>query len=285
VVIILRNKRIVDAWNKIEPGQGARERMLAKIREQENLSPAPLWPRVVGGVLATCMLAVMVVGTIWSWNRYDGNDPGVYGGVTPEVSGEPNLVVVPSVEPSVNPSLEPIPNVAPSVEPSAEPEVTKTLNEGLLSDIGSTFEEIKARRGRLASVFTASGGLYYTFENGYGSYFWGLEPEEVEWDGETWPLDENGNIILETAPLPKSQFQCRHGFFSTTDLFLGLSTPMLTSDVEHIYGISYVGSGFDYHEGSYNSTFKLGEKYITIYTDQKGFIAPNALVSITLSRV
>ena len=98
-------------------------------------------------------------------------------------------------------------NVTTTEEDTTEPEEAELmLNTEVFSDLGLTYSQIAEKRGKLTAAGTAKAGVWYNFENGFGQYFWSWE--DVEWDESAPPRDENNNIIVEFAPLPKDDIQC-----------------------------------------------------------------------------
>ena len=91
-------------------------------------------------------------------------------------------------------------------EETTVPVSEMTLNTDMFADIGLTYSQLVDKHGKLIEVGTAKGGVWYNFENGFGQYFWSWE--DVDW-GESSPLqDEDGHILVESAPLPKKDIQC-----------------------------------------------------------------------------
>ncbi|MCL2014084.1 MAG: hypothetical protein FWG69_03760 [Oscillospiraceae bacterium] len=174
---------------------------------------------------------------------------------------------------------------------SFEEEDKPRLNEDLLSDIGLTYPELIKKRGRLKNVIGGEGGVGYKFENGYGGYFWapinldyGRKIKESE-GFPKFPIDENNNIIIEKAYLPKPQIKCIFiDNIQIKDLFLEFSSFMEASEIENIYNIKYHGSmdesEFGYQDWEYSSYFTYEDKSITIYTHKKGVIDLNSWIII-----
>jgi len=182
-----------------------------------------------------------------------------------------------------------VPETQSKIETTVESVNEKKLNLDLLSDIGATYEEIKAKRGEQLWVFVKSGGVLYGFKDGYGGYGWGLEDLNYGREllsGESFPLpwsDENGYLINEESPLPKGEINCNIiWYIQAKDLFLGLEQSATTSEVEENYNVNHDQDGWDGHENTYFSYFICDDKYIVIETEKTGVITPNSYLRIGL---
>lgn len=102
----MRQNDLYRAAHNIKPDAHMKGRLAVRVTPE----PEPrVWVRTVGTVVATCMIAVMVIGGVWAWNIH-GGEPG---GVSPN---EGNLIVPGSNGTDAIPGGSDV-----SEEPSAEP--------------------------------------------------------------------------------------------------------------------------------------------------------------------
>jgi len=67
------------------------------------------------------------------------------------------------------------------------------LNQDLVTDIGLTFEEMKAKHGDVVDYQVLNGGAHYKFENGYGFYFFYGNPTVYNGGGDQeWVYKDDG---------------------------------------------------------------------------------------------
>lgn len=175
-----------------------------------------------------------------------------------------------------------------TTEETTEPAAELAFNEDLLSDLGMTYPNIANKRGELIDFGMPSGGVAYIFENGFG-YIWGTD--DIDWDpelknGDPYPVppkDENGNYDFSNFSLPNPQVECSAIITSSADnLFLGLTDSLHISDIEEIYGISHIETGESGEFGNFCSVFSYEDKTIAVFTTEKEWITPNAIVTIEM---
>ena len=158
-----------------------------------------------------------------------------------------------------------------TTEETTEPAAELAFNEDLLSDLGMTYPNIANKRGELIDFGMPSGGVAYIFENGFG-YIWGTD--DIDWDPEL----KNG----DPYPVPP-QVECSAIITSSADnLFLGLTDSLHISDIEEIYGISHIETGESGEFGNFCSVFSYEDKTIAVFTTEKEWITPNAIVTIEM---
>jgi len=115
------------------------------------------------------------------------------------------------------------------VDPPAQ---TFGIKEEILSEVGLSFGELSQRYGDEKSRDGASGGLWITFENGYGSFCFGEYRDEVA-DG-----DKCTNIA------------CPFNL-----VFPDVSGPLSADDLARIYNLVVVSTGEDMHDGCFYAIF------------------------------
>ncbi len=105
----MRQNDLYRAAHNIKPDAHMKGRLAVRVTPE----PEPrVWVRTVGTVVATCMIAVMVIGGVWAWNIHGGEPgdaspnegnllvPGSSG--TDAIPGGPDVSVEPSAEPADN---------------------------------------------------------------------------------------------------------------------------------------------------------------------------------------
>jgi len=186
-----------------------------------------------------------------------------------------------------------------SEQPTIESQTTETLqdqslvlptaeiNTDLLSDIGLTYSQIREKRGKLIEAGTAQGGIYYVFENGYGQYFWNMEL--LDWGrelatGEAFPIprDEEGNIIPESAPLPKEGTVCNYmDYVVVSSLFSGTALPVKLSALKKFFGIgAEVASSGEIFDNFYWTTILFDDITISLGTRKEGIVDSDSYAQI-----
>ncbi len=151
----------------------------------------------------------------------------------------------------------------PVTKTTTEPVIEKKLNVDLISDIGLTYSQLQERYGKLMFAFNKSGGKFYWFENGSGSYGWSGEGHSIDYEGEGLLPDEifsllwfegDGYLKKEAVLLPKSKSKCVEIVdLQATDIFIGLEQPATLSEIEESYNIEFeeVYSNIDEESGKY----------------------------------
>lgn len=154
------------------------------------------------------------------------------------------------------------------------------INDDIFSDIGLTYSQIEAKRGKLINVYTARGGIFYEFENGYGSYPWELTALQME-------CDESGKIIVEIAPKPKQDEKCISiDKIDFEKMFLGSTLPIAVTDFETRYNVKGTMESADGFEGwDYVYTIIYHDKKIAIYTNDKNNITSDNYMNITAKTI
>ncbi|MCL2076946.1 MAG: hypothetical protein FWH08_00885 [Oscillospiraceae bacterium] len=144
------------------------------------------------------------------------------------------------------------------------------INSNLLDDLDLTYSELTEKHGELLQVGGIGAGFWYAFENGYGHYFWSGDTgagSQIEWNGHQVLMDENGDIILESAPKPKQGEICLFIDKIPIDkMFIGLTLPTDVSGIEEAYLIAHIGSSWNGHDDVFNSSFSYKNGIITIST-------------------
>ena len=161
-----------------------------------------------------------------------------------------------------------------TTEETTEPAAALAFNSEVLSDLGMTYPNIANKRGELIDFGMPSGGVAYIFENGFG-YIWGTD--DIDWDPEL----KNGDPY--PVPPKDPQVECSAIITSSADnLFLGLTDSLHISEMEEIYGISHIETGESGEFGNFCSVFSYQDKSIAIFTTEKEWITPNAIVTIEM---
>ena len=158
------------------------------------------------------------------------------------------------------------------IETTVDPVSEKKLNLDLLSDIGLTYGEIKAKRGEDTQRIESEGGYRFIHENGYGEYGWSGEADMV------W--NENG--IKEV----KEQAECKQIWNIKPEiLFLGMTKSMTVSEIEEVYGIKYdsTHTRTDRDEiptGEYILIFYFNNIKISVFTTGKDNVNSDSYINI-----
>jgi hypothetical protein len=153
------------------------------------------------------------------------------------------------------------------------------LNLDLLSDIGLTFEEIKAKRGGIVHAFTEGGGITFRFECGLGDYHWVLEDID-------YVVDDNGYWIMELIH-PKYDAVCKMiTWIRPKNLFLGLTYPINVSDIEEIYDVKCINTTFlnNYDGWDYGSLLLYRDMYVSILTSEEDIVEQNSRVDVRFQK-
>ncbi|NLJ58501.1 MAG: hypothetical protein GX339_06620 [Tissierellia bacterium] len=179
-----------------------------------------------------------------------------------------------------------VPETQSKTETTVEPVNEKKLNLDLLSDIGLTYEEIKAKRGERTDVYVWKGNMFYSFKDGYGGYAWGLNELDYGQEllsGESFllPRNENGDLIISDTPSPKLDSKCfLIQYAQVKDLFLGLDQSVNTSELEQLYLVKHKEDGWDAHDSTYFSFFMYEDKYICVQAESEGIVTPDSYLWI-----
>ena len=157
-------------------------------------------------------------------------------------------------------------------ETSPEPVSEKKLNLDLLSDIGLTYEGIGKIHGNLKEVFKLPNGSFcYTFMQGQVGYIWGFD--------KVYKVEGSSENIL----LPNTDEKCQSILiFESKDFFLGLNSSVSSSELEKLYDVTHISSGYNAHDQCYFSSFELAGKYFYVETEETGIVTPSSTVQISL---
>jgi len=148
------------------------------------------------------------------------------------------------------------------------------LNMDLLSDLGLTYSQIEAKRGKQIKEVMHNGGYGYLFENSFGYYFFsgrGFSEKDI-----------NGNPI----PFIVDKEKCSSIWLTNTkDLFLGLSQAIDVFKIEKTFGVNYVKTYWNELENSYSSVFEYVNIMISIETAKKDVIEPDSLLWLSIYEI
>lgn len=158
------------------------------------------------------------------------------------------------------------------IETTVEPVNEKKLNLDLLSDIGLTYEEIGKIHGNLKEVFKLpSGNFCYTFMQGQIGYIWGFD--------KVYKVEGSSENIL----LPNTDEKCQSILiFESKDFFLGLNSSVSSYELEKLYDVTHISSGYNAHDQCYFSSFERAGMYFYVETEETGIIIPSSSVQISL---
>jgi len=150
--------------------------------------------------------------------------------------------------------------------------IEKKLNLDLLSDIGLTYGEIRAKHGDVKDFFKLSSGNFcYVFTQEYIGYLWDFD--------KVYKVENSDKNIL----LPNTEEECQSLLiFEAKDLFSGLNSSINSAELENIYNVTHISSGYNAHDDCYFSSFKLADKYFYIETKESEIITPSSSIQISL---
>lgn len=171
-----------------------------------------------------------------------------------------------------------VPETQGKTETTPEPVSEKKMNLNLLSDIGLTYGEISAKRGKLTSAYFEGGGIIYVFENGYGGYSW----SDIDYEGVNYPIptDENNVMAGDVSPLPKSQAKCGGMWYvQAKDIFLGLDQSVTAAEIEKMYNVEHYKSE-DAAPYGYGTNFIYEDKFIWVQAENEGIVTPDSYLWI-----
>ena len=135
------------------------------------------------------------------------------------------------------------------------------LNANLISDIGLTYNQLLEKHGKLIKAGKNEGRYFYVFENGYGNYVW--SSDNINLEGNPLLCDENGNFLIENAPLPKKDSEFYEILnIDPENLFIEMPLPEGVSDIEKKYDIEKIGI--------INTYNKMGRDYV-MFSCEKDF--------------
>jgi len=205
--------------------------------------------------MKTKLISLLLIGAlILSLSAcWDSSDPGTTDPATnPTVNNDPGSTATATQ------------TKAPETTPTKPPEPEYRLNTDLLSDLGLTYGQIRAKRGEISKTVQGDLNEKYAFKNMPGAY--SFVRDEVR------PA-ENSDVCKDIVDIPADEF------------FIGLSKEIEALDIEKIYGIKYLGSVHGYGmDGEFcYSHYTDGKKFIVtvVTTKTDGRITSNSTVIIT----
>ncbi|MCI1269922.1 MAG: hypothetical protein LKG21_08555 [Ruminococcus sp.] len=155
-----------------------------------------------------------------------------------------------------------------NTETNAEPVINHQLNFDLLSNIGLTYDEIISTYGNLKDVSKLPNGDFcYSFTQGCMGYLWHFDE-----------VNKVGNMLLPNAGVKCGGIL----IFEAKDFFLELNSSVNPSELEKMYDITYISSGYNAHDDCNYSDFKLDDKYIYVITKESEIISPDSQLQISL---
>ena len=128
-----------------------------------------------------------------------------------------------------------------------------SVNQNFLSDIGSTYSEMKRKYGEVTETAYLDGGRYFVFETGSGMYFFEAP------NGDTRFMDENGNM----KPDIEEDAVCFLAQANITTFFNDFEGLKPIVDVEQELGVS-IECFEDEMEGGYRCSFDYKSYSISI---------------------
>ena len=155
-----------------------------------------------------------------------------------------------------------------NTETNTEPVINHQLNFDLLSNIGLTYDEIISTYGNLKDVSKLPNGDFcYSFTQGCMGYLWHFDE-----------VNKVGNMLLPNAGVKCGGIL----IFEAKDFFLELNSSVNPSELEKMYDITYISSGYNAHDDCNYSDFKLDDKYIYVITKESEIISPDSQLQISL---
>ena len=132
---------------------------------------------------------------------------------------------------------------------------TKDINDDILNEFGLNYHQIQKKHGNCSDEGYWEGGSYfYSFENGYGAYFFGTY-------GETLPTENDLCIAI---------------ILSVSDFFLGMDKEYTFDELQSKYSLHlvYSGENVDFL-AAFETVFNLGEYEIVLETNSPEKVSPN----------
>ena len=144
--------------------------------------------------------------------------------------------------------------------------ITGSINDGILSELGLNYNQIREKYGEHVNEGYLMGGYYYKFEKGYGCYFFGTDNEE----------------------LPTDNDLCTTITANVKDLFLGMDVECDFDELMKKYSLFLLEDTEEYFEefsDTFATCYSIEEYEIVLMTKSAKKVSPNDWAILTKSEV